>query len=84
MSKKFIFKLNRAGVRELLRGSEMQDLLGGIANKARDTCGDGYESDTYVGNNRANAMVWADTYQAKADNSKHNSILKAVKANGNY
>ena len=28
---------------------------------------------------RAHAMVWADTYQAKADNSKNNTLLKAVK-----
>ena len=76
---KFKFVLNRSAVRELMKSEEMQAILKGKADNALNSLGEGYKSDTYVGKNRANAMVYADTYQAKADNLRNNSILKAVK-----
>lgn len=78
MSKKK-FELNRAGVAELLKGQEMQDLLGEKAAEIQSRCGDGYEQDVHVGKTRANAMVQAATHQAKRDNLKNNTILKAVR-----
>lgn len=76
---KFKFVLNRPGVRSLMQSDEMQSILKNKANNALNSLGEGYKSDTYVGKNRANAMVYADTYQAKRDNLKYNSILKAVR-----
>ncbi|WP_449450889.1 hypothetical protein [Streptococcus suis] len=74
------FKLNRAGVRELMKSTEMQAVLTDKANGIRNRAGTGYESDIFVGKTRANAMVYADSYQAKRDNKKHNNLLKAVKS----
>ncbi|HEL1675803.1 TPA: hypothetical protein U1250_000756 [Streptococcus suis] len=74
------FKLNRAGVRELLKSPEMQAVLTDKANGIRNRAGTGYESDIFVGKTRANAMVYADSYQAKRDNKKRNTLLKAVKS----
>ena len=76
---KFKFELNRSGVRSLMQSDEMQSILKNKANNALNSLGEGYKSDTYVGKTRANAMVYADTYQAKKDNLKNNSILKAVR-----
>lgn len=76
---KFKFELNRSGVRALMQSEEMQSILKDKANNALNSLGEGYKSDTYVGKTRANAMVYADTYQAKRDNLKNNSILKAVR-----
>ena len=76
---KMQFKLNRKGVADLMKSAEMQEVLNGYATNIRNRCGDGYEQDIHVGKNRANAMVSATTYQAKADNLKNNTILKAVK-----
>ena len=76
---KFKFVLNRAGVRQLMQSEEMQVILNEKATKALNRLGGGYKSDIYIGKNRANAMVYADTYQAKRDNLKNNSILKAVR-----
>lgn len=73
------FKLNRAGVRQLMQSEEMQKVLSEKASQIQNRCGDGYESDVMVGKNRANAMVWADTSQAKRDNMDNNTILKAVR-----
>jgi len=72
-------KLNSAGVRELLKSQEMQAVLTAKASGIRTRCGDGYNQDMHVGKNRANAMIWADTKEARADNSENNTILKAVR-----
>ena len=76
---KFKFELNRAGVKELMQSEEMQSILKEYATGIRNRCGEGYEQDIYIGKNRANAMVWPETFQAKRDNLKNNSILKAVR-----
>ena len=73
------FKLNRAGVRQLMQSAEMQSVLRDKASQIQARCGDGYESDVMVGKNRANAMVRAATSKAKRDNMDNNTILKAVR-----
>ncbi|WP_348920127.1 hypothetical protein [Enterococcus rotai] len=73
------FKLNYSGVSELMKSAAMQEVLTGHATDIKNRCGEGYEQDVYVGKTRANAMVSANTYQAKRDNMKNNTILKAVR-----
>lgn len=73
------FKLNRSGVRELLKSQEMQAMLNEKASGIRNRCGVGYSNDVRAGKNRAIAMVKADTPEARNDNSENNTILKAVK-----
>ena len=73
------FKLNKAGVRELMKSEQMQSILREKAAGIKSRCGNGYESDYHVGKNRANAMVWAHTAEARKDNSQNNTILKAVR-----
>ena len=77
MSKKF--EISRSGVKDLLQSEDMQGILIEKATAIRNRCGDGYEQDVFVGKNRANAMVYADSFKAKIDNSKNNTILKALK-----
>ena len=71
------FTLNRAGVRELMKSQEMQGICRNHADAIRNRAGDGYEVDTYVGRNRANASVYAATYEARKDNYENNTLLKA-------
>ena len=73
------FKLNYAGVGQLMKSEAMQNVLSEHATAIKNRCGDGYEQDIHVGKNRANAMVSATTYKAKKDNLKNNTILKAVR-----
>lgn len=73
------FKLNYAGIGQLLKSAEMQKVLEEKATAIKNRCGDGYEQDIYVGKTRANAMVYAETFEAKRDNMKNNTILKAVR-----
>lgn len=78
MAKEVEFKLNSAGVRQLLQSSEMMAICKSYAQSAVGRLGDGYEVSTYVGKTRVNASVKAVTYKAKAENLRENSILKAV------
>ncbi|WP_434779957.1 hypothetical protein [Enterococcus thailandicus] len=73
------FKLNHSGVGQLLKSAEMQGVLTEKATGIRNRAGEGYKQDTYVGKTRANAMVYADSYKAKRDNMKNNTLLKAVR-----
>lgn len=70
-------ELNRAGVRELLQSDEMMAICEKRANDALSQLGEGYIVTKQV-DDRVNASIYAETYQAKKDNSENNSIMKAV------
>ncbi|MCO5404434.1 hypothetical protein [Enterococcus faecalis] len=76
---KMKFKLNYDGVGQLLKSAEMQGVLEEKATAIKNRAGKGYAQDVYVGKTRANAMVYADSYKAKRDNKKNNTLLKAVR-----
>ncbi len=76
---KMTFKLNQTGVGQLLKSSGMQKVLVERASGIRKRAGNGYEQDVYVGKTRANAMVKAASFEAKKDNMKNNTLLKAVR-----
>lgn len=75
----FKFVLNRSGVSELLKGEEIQGVLDGYASDIQSRAGEGYGKDSYVGKNRANSMVYTDSYEAWKDNMRNNTLLKARK-----
>lgn len=72
-------KLNRAGVRKLLRSQEMENGLSQLAFAAQRRLGDGYEATYYTAKTRAVAKVTAVSPKAIKENSDTNSILKALK-----
>lgn len=74
------FELNRAGVRELMKSSEMRAVLQGYGDATISRLGEGYDAvpgDTSE-SVRAKVKVMATTYKTRADNLKNNTILKAV------
>ena len=73
------FELNSQGVRELLQSPEMMGICKEYASRAQSKLGDGYEVETYKMATRAVAKVQAETYKARKDNAKNNSILKALR-----
>lgn len=76
---KLKIELNTEGVKALLKSPEMQKVVDEHAKAIQGRCGNGYEKDVFVGKNRCNAMVWAETVKAKQDNRRNNTILKAVR-----
>ena len=77
---KLKFELNKEGVRQLMRSSEMMAVCESYAKKAYKELGKGYKVDKYVGTNRVNVSVATDTQAAREENSKKNSILRAVRS----
>lgn len=75
----FRFELNKAGVKELLQSAEMMSICKQYADSAQSRLGEGYEVTTHTGKTRVNAQIEATTYQARKDNAKNNTILKAIR-----
>ena len=75
----FKFKLNSAGVRQLLQSSEMQNILNKQASGVQSRAGEGFAFETRVGAKRAYASVYPDTQEAYYRNLKRNILLKAMK-----
>lgn len=72
-------ELNHEGMRELLRSPAMLAVCEEYANRARSRLGEGYSVNSRIGTGRANAEVMAETFKARRDNLKNNSILKALR-----
>ena len=72
--------LNREGVRALLRADETRDVLEHYASGALRNLGPGYGTSSYVGKNRVNVAVEAQTFEALQENYHENTVLKAVLA----
>lgn len=71
------FVLDTAGVRELMQSQEMIGVLTEYAGQVAERAGEGYS--VYVGINRANVSVVADTDEARADNLEHNTLEKSIR-----
>lgn len=73
------FKLNKAGVGELLRSTEAMNVCLDYANQIQSRCppGMGYDVSSIIGKTRANASVFAATPEARKDNYNNNTLLKA-------
>lgn len=71
--------LNRRGVKELLKSQEMMNICTKQAYSAQNKLGDGYEVTYRTGKNRVNASIIATSEEAKKENAKNNTILKALR-----
>ena len=72
------FKLNKAGVRELLKSEGVYGECKKVAQSALAKCGDGYAVHDVRYPVRSGAAIAATTMKAVNDNKKNNTLLKAV------
>ena len=79
MAKGVKVELNRDGVRELMQSDKMLAICKKYADAAAVRCGNGYEVSTWKGKTRVNAQITAETFLARRENQKHNTILKALR-----
>jgi len=73
-------KLNTKTVGDLLRGQEMQSDLKRRASAIASAAGDGFESETDVGPNRAHASVWTATREAVLAEANDRALTRALDA----
>lgn len=78
MSSKVKIKLDRKGVGALLKSEEVMTVLKEEADSRAATAGEGYGVNTYVGKNRCNAEIKAETHKARQDNLKNNTLLRLI------
>lgn len=71
------FELDTAGVGAFLKSSEMMQVAKGYADDIASRAGDGFETKTFAGFDRAHAVVYPATKEANDRNLKENTILKA-------
>lgn len=70
--------LNRKGVRELLKSQPIADTCGEQAKLVKARAGEGYEVRKRNYPERTGYAVIAETDEAKQDNLKNNTLLKAL------
>ena len=81
MAQKVKIELNMEAIRQqLLKSSATEQMLNEHAEQIADRCGDGYETKTYKTPTRVVAKVYADSFPARRNNLKNNTILKAVRS----
>lgn len=71
-------ELNSSGIRQLLKSEEMGQMLKQQAEQVRAWCGSGYSTDLYQASSRVIAGVFAETAEAAKQNSRENTLLKAL------
>lgn len=70
--------LNSAGIIELLQGEAMQSEINGHAARIVNSLGEGFEASSYIGFDRAHAVVKAVSEEAKKACYEDNVLLKAI------
>ena len=70
--------LNRKGVRELLKSQPIANACGKQAEIVKAKAGEGYEVRQRKYPERTGYVVVAETDEAKQDNLKNNTLLKAL------
>ena len=71
-------ELNHEAVGEMLKSSEMQELVKSYADEIAKRAGEGYASDTYNAGSRVIASAYTETEEAMEDNLENNTLLKAM------
>lgn len=73
-------KLNRKGVRALLKSEAMQNICYNYAAQVQQRSGPGYEVQKRQYPERNGAAVVPATYEAYRDNLENNTLEKAVRS----
>jgi len=73
-------KLNRAGVRQLLRGPEMVADMERRAERVADAAGPGHRVDAAPGRNRARAVVITESWEARWAEATTRALTRALRA----
>lgn len=82
MAKNFKFKLNLAGLNELMKSPECQQLVAEAGRAVAESAGEGFESEVHQASFVAISNVYPTSVKAARKNLKENTLLKSVSAAG--
>lgn len=71
-------KWRLAGFRELRLEPGVQNYVDQLAAEIAARAGAGYEASSWQGKNRARASVYTDTFAARYDNARNQTLLRAL------
>jgi hypothetical protein len=74
------FELRRAALGEIAKSKEVGDDLDRRARAIAAAAGPGYKAAGGMESRRERASVNTVTYQARADNARHGTLLRALEA----
>ena len=74
------FKLNHRGVRQLLRSRDVERVLEDRAREIARAAGPSMAYETTQGRDRALAMVWTGTTEARRAEAKDKALSRAIDA----
>ena len=80
--KKVVFKLDINGLRELMKGPEMQAVLQEAGDAVASGAGGDYGTRVHVADYVAIANVFPESKEAAKDNYENNTLLKALGSAG--
>lgn len=76
---KYKIKLNKDGVRQLLKSEAMMSECKEHAKAIKNRAGNGYATSNFKGKTRVNVSVYTQTKKAKKDCKDNNTLLKALR-----
>lgn len=71
-------RVNKNGVRELLRSDEAKAVCEEYASKVQQRAGEGYVMEERNYPRRSGYAIRPDTYKARRDNLENNTLLKVL------
>lgn len=78
MSTGFKLELNRSGVGELLKSSELTEALEAIGTEIAASCGEGYSVNKVNAGTRGIVIISTETEAAYQDNLENDTLLHAL------
>lgn len=76
------FVLNKQGVSELMKSSEMQAILKTAGAQKASSAGPGYDSEVHVFKKRAVANIFPGDSESAIDNYENNTLVKVIGGGG--
>lgn len=80
MAEKFVFELDREGVRQLLKSDEIRSEISKRTDEVLKAAGDGYKSDIKTGSHRIYGNVSVANVRTWHKELKYNTLQKALNA----
>lgn len=77
---KIKFKVSFSGLDRLRKSDEMKDVIESKTDKILSNLGDGYDKQLHYRSTRLYTTVMAITPEAKRENLKNNTLMKALGA----
>lgn len=71
-------KFNPAGFNDILRRPATEAWVTATAEDIARRAGDGYVASTRQGRSRVRSIVFADTWKARRDNARNNTLVRVM------